>query len=148
MPSYTEEQKRKAVETVEECGGSVTRAIRRLGYPSRQTMYQWLNQMYQWLNQRDASHERRAGRPWSHYDPEPRAQAVSFVRSGMAAADVAEMLGVSSAAVVYNWARAAESPRPAAADGRPIAPMRDSEERAYGGFEGSPGDRVRQPGLE
>lgn len=40
MPSYTEEQKRKAVETVEECGGSVTRAIRRLGYPSRQTMYQ------------------------------------------------------------------------------------------------------------
>ena len=62
MPSYTEEQKRKAVETVEECGGSVTRAIRRLGYPSRQTMYQW-------LNQRDASHERRAGRPWSHYDP-------------------------------------------------------------------------------
>ena len=55
MPSYTEEQKRKAVETVEECGGSVTRAIRRLGYPSRQTMYQW-------LNQRDASHERRAGR--------------------------------------------------------------------------------------
>ena len=34
MPSYTEEQKRKAVETVEECGGSVTRAIRRLGYLS------------------------------------------------------------------------------------------------------------------
>ena len=61
MPSYTEEHKRKAVETVEECGGSVTRAIRRLGYPSRQTIYQW-------LNQRDASHERRAGRPWSHYD--------------------------------------------------------------------------------
>ena len=78
MPSYTEEQKRKAVETVEECGGSVTRAIRRLGYPSRQTMYQW-------LNQRDASHERGAGRPWSHYDPELKAQAASFVRSGMPA---------------------------------------------------------------
>ena len=27
MPSYTEEQKRRAVETVEECGGSVTRAV-------------------------------------------------------------------------------------------------------------------------
>ena len=40
MPSYTEEQKRRAVEAVKECGGSVTRAIRRLGYPSRQTMYQ------------------------------------------------------------------------------------------------------------
>lgn len=141
MPSYTEEQKRKAVETVEECGGSVTRAIRRLGYPSRQTMYQW-------LSQRDASHERRAGRPWSHYDPELKAQAASFVRSGMAAGDVAEMLGVSSAAVVYNWARAAENPCRAAADRRPIAPMRDSEERAYDGFEGSLEDRVRQLELE
>ena len=141
MPSYTEEQKRKAVETVEECGGSVTRAIRRLGYPSRQTMCQW-------LNQRDASHERRAGRPWSHCDPELKAQAASFVRSGMAAGDVAEMLGVSSAAVVYNWARAAENPCRAAADRRPIAPMGDSEERAHGGFEGSLEDRVRRLGLE
>lgn len=90
MPSYTEEQKRRAVDMVEECGGSVTRAMRKLGYPSRQTLYQW-------LNQRDASHERRAGRPWSHYDPALKAQAVAFVRSGMAGKDVAEMLGVSSA---------------------------------------------------
>ena len=56
MPSYTDEQKRRAVEAVEECGGSVTRAMRRLGYPTRQTLYHW-------LNRRDASHERRAGRP-------------------------------------------------------------------------------------
>ena len=35
---------------VEECGGSVTRAMRKLGYPTRQTLYQW-------LNQRDASHD-------------------------------------------------------------------------------------------
>ena len=62
MPSYTDEQKRRAVDMVEECGGSVTRALRKLGYPTRQTLYQW-------LNRRDASHERRAGRPWSHYDP-------------------------------------------------------------------------------
>ena len=141
MPSHTEGQKRKAVETVEECGGSVTRAIRRLGYPSRQTMCQWLNQS-------DASHERRAGRPWGHYDPRPRAQAVSFVRSGMPAGDVAEMLGVSGAAVACDWARAAEGPCPAAADGRPTAPTGDSEERACDGFEGSLEGRVRQPGLE
>ncbi len=50
MPSYTEEQKRRAVETVEECGGSVTRAMCKLGYPTRQTLYRW-------LNQRDASHD-------------------------------------------------------------------------------------------
>lgn len=48
MPSYTEEQRRRTVETVEERGGSVTRAMRRLGYPARQTLYQW-------LNRRDAS---------------------------------------------------------------------------------------------
>lgn len=86
MPSYTKEQKRRAVETVEECGGSVTRAMRRLEYPTRQTLCRW-------LNRRDASHERRAGRPWSHYDPALKAQAVAFARSGMADEDVAEMLG-------------------------------------------------------
>lgn len=35
MPSCTDEQKHRAVEMVEECGGSVTRAMRRLGYPTR-----------------------------------------------------------------------------------------------------------------
>ena len=141
MPSYTDEQKRRAVEAVEECGGSVTRAMRRLGYPTRQTLYHW-------LNRRDASHERRAGRPWSHYDPALKAQAVAFVRSVMAGKDVAEMLGVSSAAVVCNWARAAEGPSPAAADRGPVEPMGDSEDRAYDGFEGSLEERVRQLELE
>ena len=32
---YTEEQKRRAVDMIEGCGGSVTRAMRRLGYPTR-----------------------------------------------------------------------------------------------------------------
>lgn len=141
MPSYTDEQKRRAIEVVEECGGSVTRAMRRLGYPSRQTLYQW-------LNQDDASHERKAGRPWSHYDPALKERAVAFVRSGMSGKDVASMLGVSSSAVVCNWARAAENPKPAAADRSPIKPMRDSESRAYDGFEGSLEERVRQLELE
>ena len=35
MPSCTEEQRRKAVDMIEECGGSVTRAMRRPGYPAR-----------------------------------------------------------------------------------------------------------------
>lgn len=43
MPSYTEEQRRKAIEAVEECGGSVTRAIRKLGYPSRHTLLCFVN---------------------------------------------------------------------------------------------------------
>ena len=44
MPSCTDEQKRRAVDMVEECGGSVTRAMLRLGYPTRQTLHQCLNQ--------------------------------------------------------------------------------------------------------
>ena len=141
MPSCTDEQRRRAVDMIEECGGSVTRAMRRLGYPTRQTLYHW-------LNRRDASHERKSGRPWSHHDPALKAQAVAFVRSGMAGKDVAEMLGVSSAAVACNWARAAESPSPATADRGPIEPMGDSEDRAYDGFEGSLEERVRQLELE
>ena len=141
MPSYTEEQKRIAIETVEECGGSVTQAMRRLGYPTLQTLYHW-------LNLHDASHQRKAGRPWSHYDPALKAQAVAFVRSGMAGKDVAEMLGVSSAAVVYNWARVAEEKKTVAADRSPIEPMRNSDERAYDGFEGGLEERVRQLELE
>ena len=35
QPSCTDEQKRRAVDMIEECGGSVTRAMRRLGYPTR-----------------------------------------------------------------------------------------------------------------
>lgn len=140
MPSYTEEQRRRAIETVEECGGSVTRAMRRLGYPSRQTLHQW-------LNHDDASHGRRAGRPWSHYDPVLKEQAVAFVRSGMSGKDVASMLGVSSAAVVHNWARAAGSPRPTA-DRSPMKPVRDSETRAHDGFEGDLEERVRRLELE
>lgn len=33
MTSWTEEEKRKTVETVEECGGSVMRTTRKSGYP-------------------------------------------------------------------------------------------------------------------
>ena len=64
MPSYTDEQKSMAVDMVDECGGLVTRAMRKLGYPTRQTLYHW-------LNRRDASHERKAGRPWSRYRQGP-----------------------------------------------------------------------------
>ena len=35
MPSYTDQQKRRAVDMIEECGGSVMRAMRRLGYLMR-----------------------------------------------------------------------------------------------------------------
>jgi hypothetical protein len=41
---YTEEQKKEALRVLDECNGRVTAAMRRLGYPSRQCFYQWINE--------------------------------------------------------------------------------------------------------
>ena len=63
MPSCTEEQKRRAVEMVEECGGSVTRAMRRLGIPhAPQVERNFL------LRQKviAAPHLREVAEPWLH----------------------------------------------------------------------------------
>ena len=54
MPSYTSEQKDAALMALEEYGGLVTRAMRMLGYPSRQTFYSW-------INERDALHPTHGG---------------------------------------------------------------------------------------
>ena len=78
---YTEEQKREALRVLDECDGRVTAAVKRLGYPSRQCLYQW-------INERDAAHVRtnrrvgeggeahdvRGGPPLAHPRP-PRRQA-------------------------------------------------------------------------
>lgn len=139
MPSYTEEQKEAALKALEECGGSVTRVIRRLGYPSRQALCQWINQA-------DASHVRTAGRPWSRYDPALKREAVRLAAEGVAGEDVADALGASSAAVVYNWARKGASAS-GKADAVPIAPV-DDDAHAYDGFAGCEADRIRQLELE
>ena len=144
MPSYTDEQREAALKVLEECGGSVTRAVRRLGYPARQTLYRW-------IDRDDASHKRTAGSPRSRYDPALKDEAVKLLGSGMGARDVAELLGVSSAAVVYNWARKAErapGDGPSRAERRPIEPMRDARGRAYDGFEGDLEARIDQLELE
>lgn len=73
MPSYTKEQRERALEVLEECEGRVTLAITKLGYPSRQTMYQWINGA-------GAARTRTAGRPFSHYDPQLKEDAVRMVR--------------------------------------------------------------------
>ena len=64
---------------------------------------------HQWINQADASHQRTAGRPWSHYDPALKKGAVGLVSEGMDGGSVASALGVSSAAVVCNWVRSSET---------------------------------------
>lgn len=138
MPSYTPEQKKRALEVLDECDGRITRAIRKLGYPSRQTMCQWINEA-------DAAHVRTAGRPFSHYDPEVREEAVRLVRGGMDGRSVAKALGVLNAATVYNWARPAERKEPPVEDATKKVV---GKEPAWSGFEGTQEERIRQLQLE
>ena len=63
MPSCTDEQKRRAVDMIEGCGRSVTRAMRRLGIPHvPQVERNFL------LRQKviAALHLREAAEPWLH----------------------------------------------------------------------------------
>lgn len=93
MPSCTKEQRGRALEVLEECEGRVTLAITKLGYPSQQAMRQWINGAC-------AARVQTAGRPFSHYDPQLREDAVRMARGGLDPRDAARQLGVSSAAVV------------------------------------------------
>lgn len=138
MPSYTPEQKKRALEVLDECGGRVTKAIRKLGYPTRQTMYQW-------FNERDASHARTAGRPLSHYSPEARDEAAGLVRGGMDGRSVARALGVPDAATVHDRARPAGRREPPVED---EARRVTGDEPAWAGFEGTEEERIRQLQLE
>lgn len=63
MPSYTDEQKCRAVDMIEECGGSVTRAMRRLGYPTRHKSSATFSFGKKVIA---APHLREAAEPWLH----------------------------------------------------------------------------------
>lgn len=132
--SFTPEQRKRALEVLEECGGKVTLAIRKLGYPPRQTMHAWTRES-------DAAHAGTAGRPFGHYDPGTRAEAVRLVQGGTDGKDVARALGVLNAATVYNRAGPAEGEEPSM-PAKPAVP--EGGERAWSGFEGTPEERMRQ----
>lgn len=136
--SFTPEQKKRALEVLEECDGKVTLAIRKLGYPCRQTMYAWIQESA-------AAHVRTAGRPFSHYDSETKAEAVRLVQVGMDGKDVAKALGVLNAATMYNWARSAEREEPSM-PAKSTVP--EGSEHAWSGFERTPEERIRQLELE
>lgn len=138
---YTEEQKREALRVLDECNGRVTAAMRKLGYPSRQCFYQW-------INERDAAHVRKSGRPFSHYSEQTRDDAVRLLDSGMDAKEIADHLGVLNAAIVHNWARAAKRKADRMDDGRIGRRSVERDGRAYDGFDGSLEEKVRRLELE
>ena len=138
---YTEEQKREALRVLDECNGRVTAATRKLGYPSRQCFYQW-------INERDAAHVRKNGRPFSHYSKQTKDDAIRLLNSGMGAKDIADHLGVLNSAIVHNWARAAKRKADCMDNGRIERRSIECDGRAYDGFDGGLEEKVRQLELE
>lgn len=138
---YTEEQKREALRVLDECNGRVTAAMRKLGYPSRQCFYQW-------INERDAAHVRKNGRPFSHYSEQTKDDAIRLLNSGMGAKDIADHLGVLNSAIVHNWARAAKRKADCMDNGRIERRSIECDGRAYDGFDGGLEEKVRQLELE
>ena len=103
------------------------------------------------MNHDDAAHGRTCGARYQHYDPAIRSLAVKMFRESGDAAMVADALGASNAAIVYDWTRKSER------DGR-RAHMADGTEGkpapvagpgcAYDGFDGDLAEKVRQLELE
>ena len=138
---YTEEQKKEALRVLDECNGRVTAAMRRLGYPSRQCFYQW-------INERDAAHVRKSGRPFSHYSEQTKDDAIRLLDRGMDAKEIANHLGVLNAAIVHNWARSAKRKADGMDDGKIERRSVEHDGRAYDGFDGDLEGKVRQLELE
>lgn len=137
----TERQKREALRDLDKCNGRVTAAMRKLGYPSRQCFYQW-------INERGVAHVRKSGRPFSHHIEQTKDDAIHLLNSGMDAKDIANHPGVLNAAIVHNRARAAKRKAGRMDDGRIERRVVEHDESAYDGFGGDLGEKVRQLELE
>ena len=138
MRRYSKEEIRAAIEAVAE-HGSVTSAIRKLGYPSRPVLYRW-------IQGDDAISKRTKGKIFSHYLPGIREEAVRLVEQcGLSNSEVATRLGISSPTVVYHWVKSArrgeklmcDTPTPVIGDGL-----------SSDGFLGDEAERIRQLELE
>lgn len=140
MAKYTQEDRERAVALYGELG-SVTLTIRKLGYPTR-TM------LYKWINRDDAAHTRTAGPRYQHYDPEVRSLAIKMFDDVGDAAQVARSLGVSNAAIVYNWVRRRDRDVGGAMADKPAKTPTGGGGRAYDGFDGDLEEKVRQLELE
>ena len=64
---FTDEDRKRALEALAANGGRVTKTLRELGYPSRQTLYRW-------IEDDRAAVRRTNGRPFGHYSQGTRAK--------------------------------------------------------------------------
>ena len=95
---YSPEERATAVEACVGNGGNVSLTVRQLGYPSRRTLAEWMDDAAPGLRKRDSPHVTR--------DEEEQVEAILSVYSGEGgtAAGAAREAGVSRG-TFYNWRR-------------------------------------------
>lgn len=96
--SYTPEQKARAVEVYNETK-SYAKTLRILGYPSRHVLFDWVR------NPGQKPKPKRPEKPAKRYGWELKSLAVSKVLGGADIKMVAEELGVTNYATIYEWIR-------------------------------------------
>lgn len=84
---FTDEDRERALEALAANGGRVTKMLRELGYPSRQTIYRWIE------DNRSAA-RRTSGRPFGHYSNDTRKEAMALLEKGWTPREIAESLGL------------------------------------------------------
>ncbi|MBQ3282817.1 MAG: transposase, partial [Atopobiaceae bacterium] len=96
--SYTPAQKARAVEVYNETK-SYAKTLRMLGYPSRHVLFDWVK------NPGPKPKPKQSERPAKRYCWELKSLAVSKVLDGADIKRVAEELGVTNYATIYEWIR-------------------------------------------
>lgn len=96
--SYTPDQKARAIATYKKTG-SYAKTIRMLGYPSRHVLFDWVR------NPGPKAKPRRPAGPAKRYGWQLKRLAVERVSSGESIKLVAEELGVTNCATIYEWVR-------------------------------------------
>ena len=98
LKKYTEAQKEQAIKYYSEHGRSVARTVRALGYPNRDTMFQWLDEAFP--NRKKCCISKNA---LIEFPPEKKEQAVIDLCARVGSAkEVAEAHGISRV-TLYKW---------------------------------------------
>lgn len=98
---YTEEDKRKAVDYYLQHGKNISRTVRKLGYPSRMLLDNWIKE----LAPEQKKHRCSTGRSGVIYTEEQKEQAVIELCSrSCTATELAQQYGVTRYAL-YDWKR-------------------------------------------
>ena len=97
---YSKRQIRKAIRLYQKCG-SITETVRKLGYPSRNTLYHWINSENPFLDPRDGA-DRPIPRKHTFTEQEKENAVLRCFKKGESVKLVSTELGCS-ATILYKW---------------------------------------------